>query len=294
MGINLKPVISLLLLIFLVACGNSKQLEVEKKSLQTENEALKTKVQQLTDENNKFKSELDSVKAELEDLKQTDQYLFSKAKEHFDSYNNGYNVSNLGASKDMMDKLLTRFPNSIYKPQASAILKDVNSKLAIIDMVENGESEIKSAISSHEFDKAWATLLSIKKHISADRYSVLNKAIDEEQNKPIDTTINRLISDYGNAKWKDIDKWENKRVRVYAYFRSIYRYEKKVKAQDKCVKGEEITVFYSGTNMEDYFIEHDPNCLGLGYDTGKYLIIGKLKFFSNGDLYIQAEKIEKE
>lgn len=103
-------------LFFLSACGNSKQLATEKESLQKENEGLKAQVQQLTAENNKFKMELEIAKTELEDLKQTDQYLFSKAKEYFES-------SNLKDAKDLLDKLFTRFPNSIYKTQASGLLK---------------------------------------------------------------------------------------------------------------------------------------------------------------------------
>lgn len=183
-----KTTIAMILLAALVACGNSKQLEAEKKSLQTENEALKVQVKQLTDENDKFK-------AELEDMKQTDQYLFSKAKE--------LASSNAEDAKELLDKLLTRFPNSAYKAQATGLLKDVNNKISIADAVENGESEISSAISSRAFSKAWATLRSIKKYISGDKYNELAKAIDEEQNKPIQVSVLELLSDkskYGGKK----------------------------------------------------------------------------------------------
>lgn len=201
-----KTTISVILLAALAACGNSRQLEVEKKSLQTENEALKARVQQLTDENSKFKSELGSLKAELEDLKQTDQYLFSKAKEEFDAYKSNDGVSNLRAAKELLDKLLTRFPNSTYKSQATAISKDVNGKLQIVDMVENGKSEINSAISKQEFNKAWFTLNSIKKYISGDQYSELGKAIDKEENKPIDINLRDLLADW--------EKYNGRRVKV--------------------------------------------------------------------------------
>ncbi|MBI3584474.1 MAG: hypothetical protein HY096_11100 [Nitrospinae bacterium] len=193
--ISLKPVIPLFLLVFLAACGNLKQLEAEKKRLQIENETLKNEVKQLTNENNKFKSELDSVKAELEDLKQTDQYLFSKAKEHFESADlkKGLSAneisSNLKAAKELLDKLLTRFPNSTYKVQTTGLLKEVNNKIAIIDAVEHGESEIKRAISSREFDKAWATLKSIKNYISVDSYNETAKIIDKVKEEPVYATI---------------------------------------------------------------------------------------------------------
>lgn len=187
-----KVLISVILLASLAACGNSKQLETEKKSLQTENEALKAQVKQLTDENSK-------VKAELEDLKQTDQYLFSKAKEELDS-------SNIRDAKELLDKLLTRFPNSAYRAQATGLLKDINNKIAIADAVENGESEINSAISMDEFDKAWTTLRSIKKYVSADKYSELAKMIEKERNKPIFIDLVDLLAETA--------KYNRKRLRI--------------------------------------------------------------------------------
>lgn len=201
MGGNIytKAVIYPILLVFVAACGNPKQLEADKKSLQTENEALKTRVQQLTDEKSKFKSELDGLKAELDDLKQTDQYLYSRAKEQLDSSNNI-------EAKELFEKLLTRFPNSIYKAQATGLLKDLNSKIAIAAAIENGESEINSAVSSQEFSKAWVSLRSIKKYISEDKYNDLAKKIDNEQNKPISVYLIDLLADK--------DKYNARRVRI--------------------------------------------------------------------------------
>lgn len=196
--IGLKTALLLFLMALLAACGSSK-LEVEKNSLRAENETLKGRVQQLTDENSKFKSELDSLKVELEDLKQTDQYLFSKAKEQLAS-------SNDKDAKELLDKLLTRFPNSTYKAQATGLLKDINSKIAIADAVENGESEIKRAISGHEFDKAWTMLRSINKYISDDKYSELEKAINAEQNKPISLDLRDLLAEK--------DKYNGRRIKI--------------------------------------------------------------------------------
>lgn len=191
MKIYAKTTIAMILLAALAACGNSKQLETEKRSLQTENETLKAQVKQLTDDNTK-------LKAELEDLKQTDQYLFSKAKE--------LASSNVRDARELLDKLLTRFPNSAYKAQAAGLLKDVNSKIAIADAVENGESEISSAISGQKFDQAWATLRSIKKYISTDKYIEFAKKIDAEQNKPISLGLRDLLAEE--------DKYNGRRIRI--------------------------------------------------------------------------------
>lgn len=189
--ISLKTTVLLFLLAFLAACGNSKQLE-------TDNKALQAKVLQLTDENSKFKSVLDGLKAELEDLKQTDQYLFSKAKEHLAS-------SNVRDAKELLDKLLTRFPNTAYKTQAVGLLKDVNSKIAIADAVENGESEIKSAIARNDFNNAWSTLGSIKKYISEEKLKELGSMISSEKKKPVDGTIANLDEDFQKYYgWKDV------------------------------------------------------------------------------------------
>lgn len=269
-------------LFFLSACGNSKQLATEKESLQKENEGLKVQVQQLTAENNKFKMELEIAKTELEDLKQTDQYLFSKAKEYFES-------SNLKDAKDLLDKLFTRFPNSIYKTQASGLLKDVNSKIAIIDTVENGEREIESAISNQEFGKAWAMLKSIKKYISADSYNKVAKEIDYEQNKPIHTTINQLVSDMGNPRNVQV-KWLNKRVIVDATFTAVDRGNKTLNAySDGRYRGSELKVTYEGTNLESLFTNRDP------IPDNRYMVTGIVKLgipFSYNP-YIEAEKIDE-
>lgn len=243
--LSLKIAALLLLFAFLAACGNSKQLETEKKSLQIENEALKASVHQLTDENSKFKSELDGLKAELEDLKQTDQYLFSKAKE--------LASSNAREAKELLDKLLTRFPNSAYKVQAAAILKEVNSKLAIIDIVEKGESEINNAISSQEFNKASATLRSIKQYIPQETYSALAKKIDEEQNKPVNVTVLELLSDKSNYAYKKVI------VKGYmCYNLAGAEYFDLVDGKGKCSPSVEVSYGNLPTNKKASLLTSDP------------------------------------
>lgn len=206
--INLKPVISLFLLVFLAACGNSKQMEAEKKSLQTENEALKTKVQQLIDENNKFKSEIDSVKAELEELKQTDMYLYSKAMEYIKgskkttTYKEQKNI--LLKAKEYFEKLLSRFPASQYKSQAEITAKSVNDSIQLIDKVDDAITEINKNIQSHDYAKAMTVLKSIKSNINDDYYKELARMIEEEQNKPIVMTIAEFDESWRNLMGKTV------------------------------------------------------------------------------------------
>lgn len=165
-------------IMLLSACGNTKQLDADKKSLKSENEALKADIKKLT--------------AELEDLKQTEQYLYSKAKESFDTYKATNKVAELKATRDLLDKLLTRFPESIYNAQATTLLKEVDAKVAIVETIEKGISEMKSAIAAKDFSRAWSALNSIKKIIPDDLYAKGAEAIDQEQNKPIQVSLREL------------------------------------------------------------------------------------------------------
>ena len=270
--ISLKIAVLLFLLAFLAACGNSKQLETEKKSLQTENEALKARVQQLTDENSKFKTDLDGVKAELEDLKQTDQYLFSKAKEQLAS-------SNDKDAKALLDKLLTRFPNSTYKAQATGLLKDLNSKIAIAEAIENGESKINSAVSSQEFSKAWTTLRSIKKYISGDKYNELAKAIDEEQNKPISVSVIDLISD--KAKYSHV------KVKIEGYMYQNWTSSEKFILVDDHRKGEP----YVFVGYDRYGAEVKKRLLSIDPRSGDNIVSVTVIGVFDGDNAIQAIEV---
>lgn len=140
-------------------------------------------------------------------LKEVESNMFLVAKGSYDDYKAGISKdtpAHLLTAKRVIDALLTRFPNSSFKAQATNLSESLNGALAIIDKVEKAASEIQSAVSGKEFEKASATLRSIKQYIPQETYSALAKKIDEEQNKPVNVTVLELLSDKSNYVYKKV------------------------------------------------------------------------------------------
>lgn len=96
-------------------------------------------------------------------LKEIESRMFLSAKSSYDAYRAGIskdNTADLRTAKKEIDNLLTRFPASTYKAQATAILKEVNEKLAIyggdidsIDSIINQQKESKAKQADSERKK---------------------------------------------------------------------------------------------------------------------------------------------
>lgn len=158
------------------------------------------------------------------------------------------------------------------------------------------KKDIKKSVKNHELQKAQALLSSLKHNLEEKEYIEIANLIELERSKPKDTTINRLISDYGSAEWTDYDKWNNKRVTFPAYIHSIVdRHNKSLKAYSNgCGRGSYIQVFYEKVDLEtrNYFTDEAPPCVrGFGNTDIYFSVVGRIKFLSDGNIYVEAESI---
>jgi len=253
-------------------CG---QKEIDR--LKSENAVLKSKVETLEQENTK--------------LKETDQAYFTKG---IDAMKSADTKSALQSSLDVFTQLTEKFPNSSYSAKAQQYTADIRKKLANIDRAEAAKVKFEDALNSHKFAEASAALQSLSALIPKDDYKTLASRLHDEKNRPLDTTVNKLVSEFGSYK----GRWDlqnafgmlDKRVKVEVTFTSVDRDRKELRADsDGWGKGSSISVFYDGTNMVDYFTSNDPKCCD-----NRYVVIGVTKMYSNADqLYIKAERIEQ-
>jgi len=269
MRITCKIISIVSILVFLSGCN---QRELDK--LKTENQELKNRVATLEQENTK--------------LKETDQYYFNKG---IDSLGAASTKDDYQKTIDVFNQLTEKFPLSTYKPKALEYLGIAQKKLANIEKIEKGRGIIESSINELKFDTATNELQKIKTLISQDEFNSYKTLIYEEKNKPLETTINKIISEYGskNRNWDaSLFKMIGLRVKVLGNFSSIDRDRMMISAySDGPVQGSRIEVNYESSNMKESFTNNDPS------SSQRYAITGKIKMYSNsGDIYIDAEKIE--
>ncbi len=278
----------LTLLVGLSACG---QQELEK--LSAENQVLKTKVLDLEQENieiGMLRARIQDLEQENAKLKETDQIYFSRA---LDTFNNATSKASLQSALDMFIELTEKFPRSTYLPKVKQHIAEIQKKISDIERMETIRSAFNNAMASRQFATASAELEKLKLFIPINEHKALSAKLSEEQNKPTETTINRLVSDFGSLMSKFDVKgmlaMDGQRVRVEATFTSIDRGRKELRADsDGWGKGSTLSVFYKGTSMEDHFTDNDPKCCN-----NRYIVTGVTKIYSNADqLYIKADKIE--
>ena len=160
-----------------------------------------------------------------------------------------------------------------------------------MEQAEALKTDFEKQVTGHEFQQAHDTLQNLQKLISDSEYQTLTTKLNDEMNKPLETTINRLVSQFGSYKHNfDISGEEsmiNERVKVAVSFGSVYRQAKSINAyNNKNIGGSSIDIYYSGTNMDDYFTDHEP-------DKDRYIVTGWVRRYSDADdIYIQAEKID--
>jgi len=261
--------ILVVLLILMFSSCSRKELN----DLRTENQTLKSKIASLEQENNKLKETADYHFQQAVDAVKSEDY--QKASEEFEI-------------------VIEKYPNSPLMNPAKQQLASVKIELDKISRVENGKKSIEDAISQKDYEKATIELNRIKKLISSDDYNDYNKRIYEEKHKPVETTINKLISDFGsmNRNWDPkIFKMIGMRIKFNCSFSSsVDRDRKSLTAYNgKHLEGSSIELFYEKSNMEEYFTQNDPNIENM------YTVTGKLNIYSNsGQLYVSAEKIESD
>jgi outer membrane murein-binding lipoprotein Lpp len=248
-------------------------------------------IDRLKSENVALKSKMDALEQENTKLKETDQAYFNRG---IDAMKNANTKSSLQSSLDAFTQLTEKFPESSYSAKAQQYVADIREKLTNIDRAETAKVKFEGALNAHKFTEASSALQSLSVLISEDEYKTLASRLYNEKNKPLETTVNKLVSQFGSYK----DRLEpqnafgmlDKRVKIEVTFTMIDRDRKELHAySDGWAKGSPISVFYEGTNMADYFTDNDPECCD-----NRYIVVGVTKMYSDSDqLYIKAEKIDQ-
>lgn len=266
------------ILMFGISACNQQELErlrAENAAFTTEIAALKTKASALEIENAK--------------LKETDQAYFNKG---VDTFTTAKTLAEIKTAHDILKQLVLKFPLSPLVPQANTNISKMEHEIDRVSRLEAVKEQFQSSFAAHNFAAASASLKLLKGSISASDYKGLETRLYEEKHKPIETTINKLVSQFGSYKGNgQIDRalgMVDMRVKLEATFTSINRDRKELDADSEgWGKGSSISVFYEGTNAEEFFTNADPKCCN-----NRYEVIGVVKMFSNADhLYIKAEKI---
>ena len=243
----------------------------------------------LESENTGLKSRVGSLEEENAKLKETDQNYFSRG---IDALKFADSKGGLQSALDIFEQLAAKFPQSPYLHETQQHISYIQKRIGNIERIEVAKIRFESALGSNNFSEASAALEILGGYIPDKGYKTLSARLYEEQNKPLEITINKLISDFGTYKsqrnMQNMYGMLNKRVIVYATFSWIDRSRKELRAySDGWGKGSVISVFYDGTNMEGYFTDNDPKCCN-----NRYIITGITRYSNTYELYIKAEKIE--
>lgn len=241
----------------------------------------KKEINALKSENQQLKNTITQLQEEIKSLKETDQGYFSVA---VDSFNAADNKQKWQQVAEQFKVFQQKFPNSQYVTQAQGYLEQANNKVKELQKVQDGLQRIEESVQKRHWKTARQTLQNIKSAIPTEQYEKLKKHIYEESHKPIQTTINEIISDKYN--------FIGKRVSVPASFSSfVDRNQKELTAYSSgCTDGSQISVFYDKTpkNTIQMFTNNDPDCLDQ-----RWRVIGTVRQYSNAyDVYIQAESIQ--
>ena len=271
-------------------------------SLKEKNDSLEKTVASLNLTINKLKTEVDLLKRENASLKDTDQSYFNRA---IDSFRTSKTISDFKKAEDLFDCLIEKFPNSSYANHVKDYKQKIQKEIDRLKPLENFEHEYNLFISKKDWEKALELLDKNKSILTDSDFRKRKKHIEFEKNRPIKTTINRVISGVGTRA--DKDKFFVITRNAYQYrveLTGYLRYENRVdRARKKItiynnidgIVGEHIDVFYSSLDKEtiDYFTDNNFQC---DYKHAyKLNVIGTVRLYNNSNApYIVAEKLEIE
>lgn len=271
-------------------------------SLKEKNDSLEKTVASLNLTINKLKTEVDLLKRENASFKDTDQSYFNRA---IDSFRTSKTISDFKKAEDIFDCLIEKFPNSPYANNAKDYKQKIQKEIDRLKPLENFEHEYNLFISKKDWEKALELLDKNKSILTDSDFRKRKEHIEFEKNRPIKTTINRVISAVGTRA--DKDKYfvitrnaYQYRVELTGYFRferDVDRARKKITINNNSdgINGEQIDVFYSSLDKEtiDYFTDNSFE-FDLKY-TYKLNVIGTVRIYDGRNIpYIDAEKLEIE
>lgn len=157
---------------------------------------------------------------------------------------------------------LDKYPVSKYVEQAKKAQKEANTKAQHLEWIDKQKITIKQQIKDKNWAAAEKTANSLGKYIDKEEYEKYKQTIYDEKNKPIETTIGRLIS-FKND-------FVNKRVQINASRSSINLGERYLYVKDS---GLEMKVKY-GRELAERFADN-PSC-GYVKITGTFWLLCQL------------------
>ena len=271
-------------------------------SLKEKNDSLEKTVASLNLTINKLKTEVDLLKRENASFKDTDQSYFNRA---IDSFRISKTISDFKKAEGIFDCLIEKFPNSPYVNNAKDYKQKIQKEIDRLKSLENFEHEYNLFISKKDWEKALELLDKNKSILTDSDFRKRKEHIEFEKNRPIKTTINRVISAVGTRA--DKDKYfvitrnaYQYRVELTGYLRFehyVDRARKKITIHNNSdgMNGEQIDVFYSSLDKEtiDYFTDNSFE-FDFKY-TYKLNVIGTVRIYDGCNIpYIVAEKLEIE
>lgn len=271
-------------------------------SLKEKNDSLEKTVASLNLTINKLKTEVALLRSENASLKDTDQAYFNKA---IDSFRTSKTISDFKKAEDLFDCLIEKFPNSPYANHVKDYKQKIQKEIDRLKPLENFEHEYNLFISKKDWGKALELLDKNKSILTDSDFRKRKEHIEFEKNRPIKTTINRVISAVGTRA--DKDKYfvitrnaYQYRVELTGYLRFehyVDRARKKITIHNNSdgINGEQIDVFYSSLDKEtiNYFTDNSFE-FDLKY-TYKLNVIGTVRIYDGRNIpYIDAEKLEIE
>lgn len=248
-------------------------LKEEMANLKKENTELKDNVAQLETKNK-------DLEEQVAELSENEQNKFNKA---YDLLNNAKESKDFRMAEEAFALFLDKYPVSKYVEQAKKAQKKAQTKAQHLEWTDKQRITIKQQIKDKKWDAAEETVNSLEKYIAKEEYEKYKQTIYDEKNKPIETTIGRLIS--------LPKRFLGKRVQINASCSSINLGEWYLYVKDS---GLEMKVKY-GRELAERFADN-PSC-GYVKITGEFWQLCKLL---DGvcyddyvvDYYIVAETIE--
>lgn len=260
-----------------LGCSNS-----ETERLQRENSELRAKLQAL-------QAQVDGLSAENSRLKETDQNYFSVA---IEALRAARSPEDLQKALQLFQRVKAHFPSSPLISKVEAHERDVQGRLARYEETQRRTAAFQAALTAHAFDRASEELEALQPLLSAADGEALKKRLLDERERPLSTTINRLITEYSRINSSlDIEAFHRavgQRVTFPATLASIDRKQMSVNAYSEgWLQGSSVDVFYQGTNLESWLTDNDPKCC-----ENRYQVVGRVSLYSNtGSPYVKAESI---
>ncbi len=234
------------------------------------------KIEELKTENDTLKKQIAEQQQEITNLKETADYHYQQG------------VTALGANdyekaEGEFETVINKYPLSPLCVSAKQSLVKTRAELEKTKKISMGKQDVEASINSHDFDKATQKLNEIRSLISSAEYKDIKSRIYEEANKPIETTINRIVSEFGSRNLN----LDGKRLKIRCSFGYIDRKEKSIIAyNDAPGFGSSLKVYYEGSNKESYFTENEPD------RHARYTVIGRACSISDAyGAFINAESI---